>query len=133
MSGDWTSTRAEGSMMILLHPLRVQTSVPLGHVRIRSPDWQYYGGNQIDVMLVNCSIDSPFGSDSASLVVRLSQTRPSIRSFSLYNLHGDGVEHPDKTLLLNGIGRRQMVHLIEAKLLIASLALNIDLDGKFFC
>ena len=25
--------------------------------------------------------------------------------YSLYNLHGDGVEHPDKTLMLGGIGR----------------------------
>ena len=85
------------------------------------------------VMLISRSIDSPFGSDSASFVVRLSQIRPSIRPFSLYNLHGDGVEHPDKTLLLKGIGRQKMVHLIEETLLFALLALNIDLDGKFFC
>ena len=41
---------------------------------------------------------------------------------SLYNLHGDGVEHPDKTLSLGGIGRRQVLHLIEEAMLIASLA-----------
>ena len=50
---------------------------------------------------------------------------------SLYNLHDDGVEHSDKTLLFEGIGRRQVLYSIEGTIGIASLALNLDLDGNF--
>ena len=49
---------------------------------------------------------------------------------SLYNLHDDGVEHPDKTLLPRGISRQQVLHLIEEAMLIVLLALNLDLDGN---
>ena len=48
----------------------------------------------------------------------------------LGNLHGGGVEHPDKTLLLEGIGRRQVLYWIEGMMLIVSLALDVDLDGN---
>ena len=44
---------------------------------------------------------------------------------------GNGVEHPDKTLLFGGIWRQLLLYLIEETMLIASLALNLDFDGKF--
>ena len=45
---------------------------------------------------------------------------------SLHNLHGDGVEHPDKTLLFGGIERRQVVHLIKGTMPIVSTASVFD-------
>ena len=50
---------------------------------------------------------------------------------SPHNLHGDGVEHPDKTLLVGGIVRWHVLHMLEGMMLIASPALNLDLEGKF--
>ena len=60
-----------------------------------------------------------------------SSRQAGILVISLYNLHGDGVEHSDKTLLLGGISRREVLHLMEGMMLIASLTLNLDFDGKF--
>ena len=92
------------------------------------------------------SIDSPFDSYSltgliiflyfaffCSLHCEISQIRTSgwIMTHSLYNLHMDGVEHHDKTLLLRGIGRPKVLHSIQETMLIASLALKLDLDCKF--
>ena len=48
---------------------------------------------------------------------------------SLYNLHGNGVKDRDKTLLLEGIRRRQVLYSIEEPMPIVSLALNLDSDG----
>ena len=50
---------------------------------------------------------------------------------SLHNLHGDGVEHSDKTLLFRGIGSWEVPYSIQGTMPIASLALNLDLGEKF--
>ena len=72
------------------------------------------------VMLVRYSADSCLDCHSFSgfimflhcSIVKLSQiqTSGSILAISLRNFHGNGVEHPDKTLLLGGLGRRQVLY-----------------------
>ena len=60
------------------------------------------------VMLVRF-IDSPFDSDSFSGFIANAFTRLHFGHL-LCHLHGDQVEHSDKTLLLGGIWRQQVVH-----------------------
>ena len=61
---------------------------------------------------------------------RLSQIQTSglDSDFSFYNLHGNGVEHPDKSLLFGRIGRQQVLDSIEETMPIVPLALVFDLD-----
>ena len=60
------------------------------------------------MMLVR-SIASSHDSDSLIRLVTNAFTRLHFGHL-LCNLHGDGVEHPGKTLLLGGIWRRHVVH-----------------------